>query len=264
MAVRLDDLTIIPVGGSVLTEIVSDVTTPIGVFVQLRGASVTCDSASVVVTRGGASVTLSASIASGEVTASLTPANLATLGASIGDSLRAWFEGTVDDSGVTLTWRLEMVLMVSDRAFRFPFDYQQMLNAITILGKACSIPTGQTTHWPQVLVGLEELRDDINLQASRVKTALLGREGLLKRPAMIYGTFAVLEAGVARTTANLQNSPLALVMGRWEKKKASCLSEAIVALRDGSDWQEEGFATEATIKAPQRPMGRGTGIGGIL
>lgn len=264
MAIRPDDITVSPTGGAVLSEIPVDLTTQLGVYVQLRGAAVTAASAECIVTHGGQSLILTHTIASGEVTAPITEANLSTLGATIGSRLTAWFEGTVTDGAETVPWRYEMALMVSDRALRFPFDYSRFTARMASFGRACSIPAGQTNHWPQIRLGLEDLRDAINSQRSDVKTALIGREGILRQLAEVWGTEAAVGAALVRTNADPRTSSMAATYADLRAAKKTSIADAIVTLRDGSAWQTEGPAIERGVANVRIFNGHGRGPGGAL
>lgn len=264
VALRPDDVTVSPVGGAVLSEVAIDLTTQLGVYVQVRGVAVTSTATSCTVTLGSTSITLATTAASGEVTAPLTAANLTTLGAVIGSTLTGWLQGTVADGSDTQIWRYDFSILVSDRVFRFPFDYNRAMAVFLPFAKSCSLPTGQTTHWPQILPGLLDLRDDINMQRADVKTAFLGRPGLLARPAFIYGCESMLRSAVLRTNANLQQSTMAYELGRYEKMRASILGETIVMLRDSSAFGTEGSLGESPITKPKTLNGWGGGLGGPL
>lgn len=262
-ALKPDDVTVSPVGGGVLTEVAIDVTTLLGVYVQLRGAAVTSTSVEAVITRGATSVTLTATAASGEVTAPLTAANLTTLGASIGDVLTGWIQGTVTDGSGSQTWRYQMSIRVSDRVWRFPFDYNRFTTRLMQFGKTCSIPSGQTNWWPQICLGLEDLRNDINRQRSDVKTAFLSTPGALTEVAEVYGTESALRTAVSHSNAP-QGSTLIRELMRWEKRRETILAETIVSMRDNSAWKTEGSREERAVVPARTWAGRGQGVGGPL
>ncbi len=246
-----------------LTEVAMDVSTPIGVYVQLRGSAATIASGECVVTRGGISVFPSATISTaGEVSATLTTAHLATLGAGIGDVLTIWWEGTVSDGGTTVTWRFEEEAGVSDRVLRIPLDYNRLTARITTIGKSCAVPTGQSNFWPQVRIALADLRDDINSQQATVKTYCLAREGTLRQIAEAYALCVILPVMVNQVSG--QTAILAKMWEIWEKKKASLWANLILVSKDTSAWQTESGKSEHLAKPPATAAGRAVGIGGAL
>lgn len=263
-APRPDDLTVSPIGGAVLSEIPAGRTSTMGVYVQVRGVGVTSDSATATVTRGGVSVSLTPTIASGEVSISISAANLATLGASVGSSLTAWLSGEVTDGANTLTWEYQALLQVSDRLLRLPFDYARFLARMRVFGRACSIPSGQTSHWDQIEVGLGDFRDWLNSQTADISTAILAREGLLRQGAELWGTIPVLEGAVMATAASLKDSPLGMALMDARQRRDEWCASAVVVTRDGSGWGTEGAQREVQAKTPPGYVRPRIGIGGAL
>jgi len=262
MAVKIDDVSLSPTGGAVLSEIAVDRTNPLGILVQLRGANATAATAECVVTRGSASVTLVTTIAAGEVTASITAANLTTLGAGIGSRVTAWWRVTVVDGSATHTAEYEEHLGVSDRVLRFPLDYSRITTRVLALGRSCAVPTGQTNFWPQIRLSLGDLRDDINSEQADVKTYMLGHEGVTRQIAEAYALVECVSAAMGN--ANGQGDFLGMKYGEFMQAKLAKWASLILSVRDTSAWQTTGTSGERLASPPRLFSGRATGIGGAL
>jgi len=261
MSILIDDVSIGPMGGGILTEVAIDITTPIGITVQLRGAATTPTSPVLVIKRSSDSVTLTATAASGKMTASLTAANLTTLNATLGDTLTAFWSGTITDGSDTHLFRLEQSIGVSDRQLRFPIDYSRLTTKLIQSGKTCSVPTGQSNWWPQIRVALEDLRDDINSQQAGVKTYFLSNAGTLRRISETYALTEMLAAMVGQT--NGQGSRLAEVEARYLQKKDAIWADTGVVVRQIAAWQIASAKTTVLAKPVQLWSGMGdTGYGG--
>lgn len=162
MAVRRDDLQISPILGDSYGSVVSDQSTQIGLYLELRGVAVAAATCTCTLRREATTVVLTPSIATtGEVTATVAAANLTTLAATMLTGFVAYWEGTVTDGAVTHQWRFEQPLIVTDRLFRFALLYAQLRTRIPQLANAATIPSGQTNLHPQVREALEELRYEI-------------------------------------------------------------------------------------------------------
>ena len=169
MAHQRDRLVVMGVDGVCFPELLDDETTPIGVYVDLAGDPATVATHECVLKKGSASVALATAAASGNVTASVTAANLITLGATIGDEITAFWEGTVVDGATTHLWRYPMVLKVEDRLFLWPVLISSLKAELPDIAKACSYPGSQTSWWPQISEALRDVRDMIDQGPSGVK-----------------------------------------------------------------------------------------------
>ncbi len=260
---RMDDAILCPKDGHILYEVAIGEDNTLGLFAQLRGAAATVSAAELYITRGSTSVSPTVSIATaGEVSATLTAANMTTLGAQIGDVLTGWWKVSITDGATTHVVRFEEALGVSDRAIRFPLDYNAMVTQCLQMGKACAIPSGQSNFWPQVRIGIRNFRNRVNMQQATVKTFMLANEGVCGPVVEAFGFVEALGAMVgAQNTAT----------GYLEQQRREKLAERdalwaslVVLAKDGSPWRTESQKTEASAKPAATMAGVAQGIGGAL
>lgn len=199
MSIRANDITITQVSGDLVCDVMLDATTPFGLLVQLRGAAVTAASATCTVKRGSTSVSLSTTIASGQVSTSITAANMTTLGVTRMDVLIAYWVITITDGSDSHVARVEQALGVGDAIWRFPLDYNELAAEVPQMSRACAVPTGQTNFWEQCRLGLDDLHHDINRKQADVKTYLLSRPGEFRQLARAYCLPYVLGTMITQT-----------------------------------------------------------------
>lgn len=264
MAALRDDVTIGSIDGTAVQHVMLDETSQIGIFVRLRGETVTAATAEVIINRGSQSVTLSATIASGTVTAPITAANLVSLNATMLDSITAWFEVTVTDGSTTHRARYEMLIVVTDREGRFSVDYLELEQQLPQMKLAAAIPRDQTNFYPQLRIALRNRRNWLNRQQANVKDYLLTNMDELKELAecdclaMISGVMSSQENGQARTLADRSMA--------WTKRAETLQAAINATVKAGTkSWGESG---DARVKSGIKPVatwsGNNGGIGGPL
>ena len=252
-----DDITVSPIGGAFITEVLDDATTPIGVYVQVRGVAATVATASCVLKSGSLSVTLAPSVATaGEATSSISPANIDTLAGGVWSTFSAYWSGTVTDGSTThAPWRLEQPIAVSNRVLRFPVDFARLVRKLLAAGRAAAIPSGQTNFWPQVGIALEDLRDKIN-GSSDVRTYLLKNEGRLRPIAEAWALEAMAEAMISQV--NGQTAYLQRYADKRAEEKIRLWSELVVDQQaDAQAWATQSGTRKSTLRSVRLLSGLG-------
>lgn len=252
------------VDGVCFPELLDDETTPIGVYVDLAGDPATVATHECVLKKGSASVALATAAASGNVTASVTAANLITLGATIGDEITAFWEGTVVDGATTHLWRYPMVLKVEDRLFLWPVLISSLKAELPDIAKACSYPGSQTSWWPQISEALRDVRDMIDQGPSGVKAYAIATPAAVRQ----LGKWAALETVARvmyRTTGNREKS-LADLAGYFHDRFEKVWAGLVLAVKaDNASWQTEGATAQAGLQTVHMyGTGAGNGGGGVL
>lgn len=265
MAARRDDVVVSSADGFAFPELADDSTTQIGIFLELRGTAATAATASCVLKKGSNSVTLTPSVATaGEVTASVTAANLTTLTAVKGDIVTAFWEGTITDSGVTHTFRHEMAIMVEDRLYRWGVLMANLAIYFPEVAKSCTYPANQSNWWPQARLALRNLRNRIDRQQGGMRAYAISHPEDLTELA----EYAVLlEIGrVMYRSANGKDKDIANFLTYWSDEFKRLWSETIARVKSPSqEWQTDGGDIDLHIDPVKWMGGMGaTGGGGVL
>lgn len=169
-----------PVDGVAYGQVLKGATTQIGLYLELDGAAVAADATpTLTLRRGDLTVSLTPTIStSGEVTASVSAANLTTLSAGIGDSFSAFWDGTVG-SGAR-KWEYEQVLVVTDRIVRFTYRYDDLKIDLPWINNSAVVPSGQSNLWPQARAEIERCRDELYLDRGGVLDYMLTNPAQLR------------------------------------------------------------------------------------
>lgn len=164
MALRADDIQIAPADGVGLVELVADQTTTIDIRVELRGAAATVSNGATitVIADATSSLALTGTVSTaGYIRASLTAANVTTLGLQLGDTVDLVVQGVVADGNDTHTIAQRLSGVMVSSLTRFGVLYEYLSERYPSLAKSCAYPTGQTNWHPQLRAGLREFRLDL-------------------------------------------------------------------------------------------------------
>jgi len=183
----ISDISVLPLGGEGITEVLKDANTQIGITVQVRGEDVTVTSPTCALNAGGStSVSLSPTASSGEVTATISASNIGSLGIEYWDIAVASWGGTIPDGSSSQELRYTQYFVVTSSRFPMPFRYSDLVRRYPQAEKDCALPSGQTNFWNQIQLGLQEFRDDLDRQGGNVARWLVANPATLRGLATAY------------------------------------------------------------------------------
>lgn len=244
-----DRFNIAPIGGSVYMEITAGETTVRGCTVQFDGADVTADAATVNLLYGGITVGVTAVIASGSVTWSITPTNLTNLGASEPASIvQAQVEADYASGGVTYTARQVFALTVSRGEYHFPLDSRRIARKYPEFDSLCSAPDG-SSWFPQDQAALEDCRDWINVQRGEVATYILTRPAILRplvEAFVIENRYRISVYGGGENVNRDLDRRHVKAYDDLEKRK----EDTLVLVNSGTNWGDQVDGTTQTAQPP--------------
>lgn len=231
-APRQDDVTIQSINGTDFTVAVLDQDSILGITVQLRGVAVACSAATCTVYRGSASVSPACSVAvTGEISTTLTSANLTTLGAQILDVLEVHWQFTITDGSSSPVQRYVTRAGVSSHRVAWPVDFARIKRRIPSISKTQAIPSGQSSFWDNVRDYLTDFRDHINLRTPPIYDWLVANPMTLARAAEAF-----VCAGLCRDLAgaDLQQSAYRQPAMDFQSKFDAIMSEVTVRVKSSS------------------------------
>jgi len=164
MAQRIADLIVLPVDGQTTTPVLVDSDTQIALTVNYQNSAVTATTVACTLRCNSATVTLSPVAASGEVTATVTAANLTSLSAGVLTVVTALWSGTYTTGGQTYRFNYEQQLIVTDRLFRSVVTYEDLAADLPEINETCALPSGQSTWWKQIRLAWEKLLAELELE----------------------------------------------------------------------------------------------------
>lgn len=241
---RIPDLTVAPFDGQTTAPIVVDGSTEVGLFIQLRGVAISVTTAALTLKMGSASVSPSVTIASGQVTATVSAANVTTLNARPLQAITAWWSGTYTDGSDTREWKYEQTLVVTDRLTRLAINYDNLVLELPEMGKACSLPDGQTNWWPQVRLAYEKFLQEMSTQ-SGIQLAQITDPSQLAPAATAYILWQV--SRVMYRHVQGQGSGLANDIAFFEKEFHRLWSATLVNLKRNQETFGTKGAKEQTL-----------------
>lgn len=262
MALIPDSLSIRPIDGTAYRGVTNDATTQIGLFVELNGEAVTVDAGCTCVVRNGSTTqSLTVSVATqGEVTASLTAADITALGATVLSGLVATFNGTVSSGTRQLKYEMPFILM--DRGRSAPITLAELKRSIAAMNHAATVPSGQTNLWPQVIDILQEFWDELDSFGGDLKTYLITNPGELRRACLPF-----VKCGLLRYLAGNDNgqSHLSRTADRYQVQYDRVVAGLKLTIKKGSQNFGESDSRE-TVQAvpPMTWSGSGVYQGGPL
>ena len=243
MAIVRNDLSISSIDARAVVPVVDDLTTPIGVKAELRGAAVAITTATCTVRYGSVTVSLATVVAvTGEATASLTSTNIDTLGAGILSTLTALWVITVTDGSGTQTGQFEQPLIVSDRLLRWSVLYADLKAQFPQLRLSAAVPTDQTNLWPQCVIALRKLETSLRLEHGALALSRVVSTEPLKEVAELS---CLIEMGLFLNMTDNGQSGIGVQVKDWKAELATWMSILTVSIKDSAAWGTTG--TQQTV-----------------
>lgn len=247
-AIPQDTITIRPLDGTALSAVAKGQSNVIGLYLDYNGRPYAIDATPTCTARfGNTTVTLSPSVGTtGETSATLSDANLTTLGAGILDAFSTFWQGTITVSGTAIPWSCEIVHIVHDRVAVMPILLSALERALPWMAKPASVPAGQSSWWPVVMDAISDARDMLSLEGE-INTRLLTNPSQL-RPWLD----PFVRAHVCRVGASAENGqgPLTKEAERLEKVAAGILPKIVASVKAGTS--AFGTTTDEKAAAPAR------------
>ena len=159
-----DDLTVANASGAATLELVYGLTTPIAIRVELRGVAATVMAGATCFLMRGTTErqALTAVVAvAGEVSASVTDADVTAVNGQLGDNLIIEWTGTVTDGAGTQIIRHRSSAVLVSEQMRPSVIYARLTRRYSQALKTCAIPLNQTNFHEQFLEGIQDFRDTL-------------------------------------------------------------------------------------------------------
>ena len=263
MAQVRQDVAIRAIEAMGMAPVTAGVSNQLGVYIEVSGASATASSATCTVMRNPSeTVTLSPSVATaGQVTATLTSGNLTTLNAALFDRLTVFWTVTIASQEPV---RLEVGLIVVPAGFQWGVLYQQVKEMIPAMRLSSVAPSGQSNLWPQVRLGLERLRADIDGEGIEAQAVFMARNESVQALALQYAARQVHEYLSQQDNQAVATHEAALarvdkeILRLWERVK-------MVIKRTSDAWATD--ATRLTVPVEQQQIVNSIAVyqsGGLL
>lgn len=162
-----DDLTVANASGAATLELVYGLTTPVAIRVELRGVAATVLAGATCYLMRGTSErqSLTAVVAvAGEVSASVTAADVTAVNGALGDNLIIEWTGTVTDGAGTQIIRHRSSAVLVSEASRSSVVYSDLTRRYNQALKACALPINETNFHNQFLAGIQDYRSELAMR----------------------------------------------------------------------------------------------------
>jgi hypothetical protein len=244
--IKTTDVTIASPDGLYVASVLANANSPLSILLEYQGAALTVTTMTLSVKYGGNTVNPTVTIASGQCTATLTTAHLATLGTpAILSTMTAFWEGTYSVGAVTHNLRHEMPLIVSDRVFRWSVLYSKLVKRIPQLSNTAALPVNQATFWDQCVEALEDLAVDIENLSGTAKLNLLANNGGMLNKLAKYACIEMIYRRMAGQDNN--QSYLRNEADRYKQMIEDYMEAAkVVTKTDTSEFGTEGAGRATT------------------
>lgn len=220
-----DDLTVANASGAATLELVYGLTTPVAIRVELRGVAATVLAGATCYLMRGTSErqSLTAVVAvAGEVSASVTAADVAAVNGQLGDNLIIEWTGSVTDgAGTQIIRHRSSAVLVSEQA-RPSVVYSSLTRRYSQASKACAVPLNQSNFHEQFLAGLQDYRSELAMRFGGIGVQVFPDEfTALAEPHIMLVWVRFMNSGVGTFWTNEYNAWQIERDRRWKHAEAT-------------------------------------------